>query len=658
MWNPNFPVQLVKNFIPLDAKLIIMNDPYRHFAIYFIDFDCDGILEIVSYYTLKEKKYVMVLKNLYGIWYKIADYDLKNKFCSRSTPPKKIKLYPASIKTKEGSKWGFIDDNGNFIIKPQYDFAYDFQENGLAIVSKDDLVGIIDTSGNYIVPIKYGSIEQFSDGRSIVTYKDTYKVIDETGKIVTKNPHYTFIQNYKDERALFTKKDTNHRKEVCGYLDREGNEVIPAKYEDGTSFNSGKAIVKIHDNNYSLINKEGKILNSYSYFYVGEPREGLLQFKKSADSKYGYIDESGKIIINPIFYMAFPFLNGRAVVCTSENFADGYGLIDKMGRYVIPPKFNNMNQLGENRVSVGMALNTNKPRINLKYSIADINGNFLTNFKFNDIFRYNKGFACASDGKKTFFVNKKGNISKTLPIVKGIGILSFIGDLVSSLMDTRTSYYDKNGKLVWKQNNIIKLNNMFSIKEDKFKPTNNYFVYIPQVEGMENKLTQKRVNTKLFNLSNFYPKSFDKNVKSTYSGDFEVKFFKKDLLVLNLYGYEFPLGAAHGMPNKTYPHINLVTGEFYKLKDLFKKDSDYVKILSSLIKYQIKNEPQYSCIFPHSYKGISKDQPFYLDDNNLYIYFTPYEIAPYSAGFPTFKIPYEEIIYIINTKGSLWTSFH
>ena len=40
----------------------------------------------------------------------------------------------------------------------------------------------------------------------------------------------------------------------------------------------------------------------------------------------------------------------------------------------------------------------------------------------------------------------------------------------------------------------------------------------------------------------------------------------------------------------------------------------------------------------------SKNQPFYVGRNALYIYFEPYEIAPYAAGFVTFRIPYEQMM--------------
>ncbi|MFD2879201.1 RsiV family protein [Paenibacillus rhizoplanae] len=127
--------------------------------------------------------------------------------------------------------------------------------------------------------------------------------------------------------------------------------------------------------------------------------------------------------------------------------------------------------------------------------------------------------------------------------------------------------------------------------------------------------------------------------------------------MLELSGYHFPFGAAHGMPTRIYEHINLRTGKFYTLSDLFKPGSKYVQKLSDIVGKQIANDPQYSYVFPDTYKGITADQPFYVDAQALYLYFAPYEIAPYSAGFPTFRIPYAEIMGLISTEGEFWQSF-
>lgn len=567
-----------------------------------------------------------------------------------------IKLYAASVKNLRGIRWGFIDSRGRFIIKPQYELAYDFQENGLAIISLGKKIGIININGQYVVIPKYDSINQFSEGRAIIIDKQGFKVIDENGRELSSRA-YNFIGDYKGERAIFSGTAADGRY-LYGYLNLQGKEAIPYRYESATDFNDGRAVVKLKENSYELIDFNGEVIKTYNYAFVGQVGEGLLAFQEIAGGKYGYIDENGQVVITPQFTGALPFKEGRAVVNTAEDYGNKYGLIDKKGNFIIKPIYNDIRQLGEERVGVGKAINEANPFFGSKYAIADINGNFLTDYIYYNLTDYNNGLASVYDGDDTYFIDRAGNKVSILPVVGGRGTLSIIGDLVKAFVDNRTLYFSKNGSLIWRQNTIIPIDYEYRIREEKYKPNKDYLVYYPQILGMHNKLAEEKVNRSLKDLSQVKPIEPNIQLDYSYTGDFLVEFYKKHLLVLELYGYNFPFGAAHGMPSEIYAHIDLTTGGLYSLKDLFKPGHDYVKVLSNIIDQQIKNDPRYSYVFQDSYKGIKDDQPFFIGKDVLNIYFEPYEIAPYAAGFPTFKIPYRDIINIINTSGDFWRAFN
>ena len=42
-------------------------------------------------------------------------------------------------------------------------------------------------------------------------------------------------------------------------------------------------------------------------------------------------------------------------------------------------------------------------------------------------------------------------------------------------------------------------------------------------------------------------------------------------------------------------------------------------------------------------ESVSFDSPFYLNEDGVVIYFGPYELAPYAAGFVEIVVPYEEL---------------
>ncbi len=679
--------------------------PCKRLPVVLADLDGDGVPEMAAAYIRNGKTGLVILKSFYGIWQPIAHIKGKGgrihylKAARISRMDKRhlvigwqdddlgsrleilewtgesfanilgeeddrlvkvggaVPLYPAAQRTSEGAKWGYLDNQGRFVIQPQYDSAMDFQDNGLAIVGKPEGTGLIDRSGRFVVPPVYSSILPFYEGRAAVIDDAGFKVIDQSGTVITPRA-YSFIGNYQEGRALYADTDAQGNY-LYGYLDRQGKAVIPLQYESANNFIAGRAVVKLKENQFALIGLNGEVLHTYHYGTVGNLGDGLLPFQQDFNSKYGYIDIVGNVVLPPKYAMALPFDQARAEVNLSEGIDNQYGLIDPKGNFIIPTQYNYINRLGENRAAVGKALDPQRPYLGSKYAIADIvNGALLTDFIYTEVNDYSEGYASAATEKKTFFIDQSGKIAKLLPVVSGSGTLSFTRDLIRANIDMRTYYMDRTGKVVWHPNYIIPLANQYKVIEGKYKPNMDYLVYYPEVSGMKNSSAQKSVNNKLKKLSKVKPVESSAQLDYSYTGDFSVEFFKKDLLVLQLSGYNFPFGAAHGMPTEIYPHIDLANGSFYRLKDLFKPGSNYVKVLSDIIGTQIKNIPEYSYVFPDAYKGIKPDQPFYVKEDALYIYFEPYEIAPYAAGFPTFRITYAEIIPIIYTAGAFWKAFH
>ncbi|MGG2199219.1 WG repeat-containing protein [Paenibacillus validus] len=563
-------------------------------------------------------------------------------------------LYPAAEKTKNGTKWGYINLNGKMIISPQYDEANPFQDNGLAIVSVDGRSGAIDRRNQYRVKPKFDSISPFTEGRAIAIDRDGFKVIDEQGSVLTAKA-YSFISPYRDGLAMASAPGSAAG--PYGYLNLQGGEAIPFVYESAGDFKDGKAVVKVKDGEYALIGRDGNRLHTYNLEYAGGLGEGLLTFKREKGGKYGYMNEQGEVVIAPQYVFAQPFRDGRAVVNMEWDLGDRYGLIDPKGEYVLKPQYNRLDQLGEHRLAVGYPIDASQPFIGSKYAIADDRGRFLTKPVFYGVQEYAQGLASVYDDRNTYFIDTGGRSAPGLPSVPGSGTLTLMGPLIQANVDRRTSYLDAAGRVVWEPSQTLKLRGSYELHELKYKPNRDYLVYYPQIKGMQNSLAQRKANQKLAELSQVKPIGEEQLIYS-YTGEYEVAFFRKRLLVLELTGYNYPYGAAHGMPSRIYPHVDLQSGRFYELKDLFKTGADYVKTLSAIIGEQIRTDPKYDYVFPDSYKGIAPNQPFYVKGDALYIYFNPYDIAPYAAGFPTFRIPYSKIRSILGTDKPFWKAFH
>ncbi|PYZ97691.1 hypothetical protein CR205_03605 [Alteribacter lacisalsi] len=562
------------------------------------------------------------------------------------------RLFPASLKTADGTKWGYINETGQFMIPPELEAAGAFQENGLAVVTFGG-AGIMNETGRFIVPPEYEVISSFSEELAVMIKNSLYGLLNQAGNEMLA-PSYFWISDYKERRAVYQEADDPIR---YGYLDESGTPVIPAHYLYAYDFSDGKALVQKDGESYALIDKNGTVLQQFPYSQMSGLSEGLIAFRESFQAKAGYVNENGEVVIEPQFSIALPFEGNRAVVNISEKIENRYGLINRDGAYVIEPIYNDIIQLGSGRAAVGKALRPEEPFAGSVYAVADsLTGVLFTDFVYDSVTPYDRGYSSVTQGSISFFINRDGVPAPNLPVVSGSGTLSFEGNLIRAFTDLRLSYFDRNGRMVWAQNTVIPLSGTVYIQEMKYRPDPNYLVYYPQFRGIPDSTGEQRVNRKLRRLSNVRPVTTEETADTTYTGDFSVLFTQEDLTVLELNGYEYRFGAAHGMPTRATVSVDIRSGRFFSLGDLFKDDADYVAVLSGIVSGTIDENPEN--YFPDAYEGISPDQPFYVTGDSLVLYFAPYEIAAFAAGFPEFRIPFTEIEELLDTSGAFWCSFH
>ena len=92
------------------------------------------------------------------------------------------------------------------------------------------------------------------------------------------------------------------------------------------------------------------------------------------------------------------------------------------------------------------------------------------------------------------------------------------------------------------------------------------------------------------------------------------------------------------------------TGNVYQLPDLFKPSSDYIQVISNIIRKQIKLRDLPTI---NEFTSIASNQDFYLADKSLVVYFQLYDITPYYVGLPMFPISVYELGDVIEEDGPL-----
>lgn len=564
------------------------------------------------------------------------------------------KLYEFYEKVLGGTEYGYINEVGNEVMPPKYEYGREFSREGLAIVEEGGLFGVIDREGNYTINPKYSFLNVFY--KSLFSaYNGEIKIVDKDDKEISKDK-YIYLSPVQDERAVFEKKDDNLF--LYGYLDEKGNVAIKEKYKYAYDFSNGKALVNLKDDDFQVINKNGEAVESYNNMKVLNYSEGKLAYLDVKKDKYGYIDEKGNKIIPAIYSETQGFKENRAIVNTSDDIKNKIGVINENGEVIIPYKYNDIRYLGRGRFAVGIAVEEDAPYMGSTYGIFDKDGKMIKDFLYSDIGEFKEDSTWVNEGEKTFLINTLGEKVATFPFLDGKGTIEERGYLYKAEIDRRIFYLDKLGNFIWKYKPNITIGNNIKVNEVKYRPNIDYLVYYPKLDGLKNLEAEVQINNKIKSLSNLKDVKKNERLNYNYLGDYEVIYFKNSLLVIELDTYEYHLGAAHGLSTKTYLNININSGKIYDLKDLFKVNRDYKKVLNEIIIDDLNNKKQYEGLFKDAFKGIRDDQGFYIKDNKLYIFFNVYEIGPYAAGTPTFEIGLDSIGDILNKDGEFWKAFN
>jgi len=176
-------------------------------------------------------------------------------------------------------------------------------------------------------------------------------------------------------------------------------------------------------------------------------------------------------------------------------------------------------------------------------------------------------------------------------------------------------------------------------------------VLYPIIYGGPNPLAQHMINISIYSIVQMLltEQGYFQNPLADVTGNYEIKNNQKGILSLSIINYTFA-GGAHGLTLIKSLTADINTGRLYQLPELFKKGSNYVDVLSAIIKEQIEQRKIETL---GEFDKIRPNQYFYIADKCLVIYFALYEITPYVFGFPYFPIPIYEIENIIDQNGPL-----
>lgn len=164
------------------------------------------------------------------------------------------KFHDGLAPMEQNGKWGFVTKAGAFAIAPQYDEVEDF-EDGYAKVRIKWKWGVINTKGEYVVELitsESYEIRHLDKGCFVVGKAyDEYGIVSN-GKWVVE-PIYQDI-SFLREGLIAVKKDDKY-----GYINLQGEIIIPLQFDRAWDFSDGKASVELNDSEFKIDKKGNRV---------------------------------------------------------------------------------------------------------------------------------------------------------------------------------------------------------------------------------------------------------------------------------------------------------------------------------------------------------------------------------------------------------------
>ncbi len=318
---------------------------------------------------------------------------IEPKYESLSCPTKQYAI------AQQNGKYGLI----NLSDKPMTEFRYQqmrFLNDELIKVRENDQYGAINTDGKIIANIKYQDIRE-DDGYLRVSYQDKGGVIDRTGKTVLPFD-YELIGWINEHKIIIAKKEQEQIK--YGFADlKTGKTLVKPMYDKVSAFHDGMAAVRV-DDHWGFVNEQGKMVIEPQFAYVDDFSEGIAKIGEKTGEhtiKYAYIDKKGLWISLDLYDDAEKFKNGLAGVVKINNGVRQRAYIDQTGKPIGGRWYHMMGHFYDGVTTV---------TLNGKMNLIDRQGNILSDVWFDDILPFSGELRVVKLDGKYGYINTKGEM--------------------------------------------------------------------------------------------------------------------------------------------------------------------------------------------------------------------------------------------------------
>lgn len=333
-------------------------------------------------------------------------------------------------------------------------------------------IGIIDRTGKLLdrskVTTDLEPFDRFDIKEGLLPFKDSdcfYGMrnstgyMDVRGKIVVK-PRCGWEGWYFSEglSAQYAPVGSNLGS-GWGFIDKSGSFTIQPQFvRRKHSFSEGLAFVVFKDFSAGYIDHSGKLVIepkfrfSLQHQYDADFSEGMASVLDGNTNKVGYIDSSGEFVIAPQFDRAYKFSEGLALV-TDHTLNRGQRYIDTNGNVAIPDFFSRASNFSEGLAGV---FPDNEKEQGCGY--IDSSGNFVIKPAFSGCGGFHEGIAAVNVDHDKFL--KRGYIDATGKFLIEPQLLgSNSGTMSSGVLVIECVFDQKSKYMILSKSEILKNNN-------------------------------------------------------------------------------------------------------------------------------------------------------------------------------------------------------
>ncbi len=252
---------------------------------------------------------------------------------------------------------GLFDENGKMLLPPVYSQITDIGEGYLRLSGEDSMAlyntrqkdviqtsyrsigkfhnelapfetqsgrwGFLDPHLKEVIPARYSWVSEFSWYQAAVEDENGVRIIDNHGRTPDKPRVYINEHNQKIRLRVATFNDHH------GIQDKDGKWLVRPEYDEYREF-SGSAVLLKRDYSWLIYPSENFPAGSPVFDQVGYVSKNRCLVRSRG--KYGYLDDTGKIVI-PLQYEEGTDMRDNMAAVRKDGF---WGFIDKDGGQIQP----------------------------------------------------------------------------------------------------------------------------------------------------------------------------------------------------------------------------------------------------------------------------------------------------------------------------------